>query len=198
MYPAMINGAREILNYNRTTIIRTRANPEPSVIRTVYGELCKLILKYILNVPVHNENLEKTLRNVNLKDVLLTVRHLCLRCREKICFPILLILKLKKKCKVKKFSSHQSLTNYKTRNRCLILKALQWVAEADESLARNEILTDDEIIRTVTAEDDDDDDVNPVNPPNFLILRLWRHSILHYSGLKRKSLNHTKLCSSHV
>ncbi|GBO08020.1 hypothetical protein AVEN_11340-1 [Araneus ventricosus] len=36
-------------------------------------------------------------------------------------------------------------------------EALQWAAEADDSLARNEILTDDEIIRMVTAEDDDDD-----------------------------------------
>ncbi|GBN19307.1 hypothetical protein AVEN_204868-1, partial [Araneus ventricosus] len=35
--------------------------------------------------------------------------------------------------------------------------------EADDSLARNKILTDDEIFRTVTAEDDDDD-VTPVNP----------------------------------
>ncbi|GBM26699.1 hypothetical protein AVEN_124991-1 [Araneus ventricosus] len=41
-------------------------------------------------------------------------------------------------------------------------EALQWAAEADDSLARNEILTGDEIIRTVTAEDDDD--VTPVNP----------------------------------
>ncbi|GBN72446.1 hypothetical protein AVEN_3885-1 [Araneus ventricosus] len=36
-------------------------------------------------------------------------------------------------------------------------------AETDHSLARNEILTDNEIIRTVIAEDDDDDDVTPVN-----------------------------------
>ncbi|GBN11782.1 hypothetical protein AVEN_236020-1 [Araneus ventricosus] len=43
-------------------------------------------------------------------------------------------------------------------------EALQWSAEADDSLARNEILTADEIIRTVTAEDDDDDDVTTVNP----------------------------------
>ncbi|GBM43487.1 hypothetical protein AVEN_9446-1 [Araneus ventricosus] len=44
-------------------------------------------------------------------------------------------------------------------------EALQWAAEADDSLARNEILIDGEIIRTVTAEDDDDDDdVTPVNP----------------------------------
>ncbi|GBO18839.1 hypothetical protein AVEN_49305-1 [Araneus ventricosus] len=42
-------------------------------------------------------------------------------------------------------------------------EALQWAAEADDSLARNEILRDVEIIRTVTAEDDgDDDDVTPV------------------------------------
>ncbi|GBM40371.1 hypothetical protein AVEN_106124-1 [Araneus ventricosus] len=41
---------------------------------------------------------------------------------------------------------------------------LQWAAEADDSLARNKILTDDEIFRTVTAEDNDDDDVTPINP----------------------------------
>ncbi|GBN46601.1 hypothetical protein AVEN_85571-1 [Araneus ventricosus] len=44
------------------------------------------------------------------------------------------------------------------------IEALQWAAEADDSLARNEILTDCEIIRTVTAENDDDDNVTPVNP----------------------------------
>ncbi|GBM72533.1 hypothetical protein AVEN_77492-1, partial [Araneus ventricosus] len=42
-------------------------------------------------------------------------------------------------------------------------EVLQWAAEADDSLARNKILTDGEIIRTVTAEDDGDDDVTPVN-----------------------------------
>ncbi|GBM65464.1 hypothetical protein AVEN_117310-1 [Araneus ventricosus] len=41
-------------------------------------------------------------------------------------------------------------------------EALQWAAEADDSLTRNEILTDDKIIRKITAEDDDD--VTPVNP----------------------------------
>ncbi|GBN85055.1 Otoferlin [Araneus ventricosus] len=43
-------------------------------------------------------------------------------------------------------------------------EVLQWAAEAEDSLARNEILTDDEIIRTVTAEDDEREDVTPVNP----------------------------------
>ncbi|GBN55672.1 hypothetical protein AVEN_44644-1 [Araneus ventricosus] len=42
-------------------------------------------------------------------------------------------------------------------------EVLQWAAEANDSLAGNKILTDDKIIRTVTAEDDDDDDVTPVN-----------------------------------
>ncbi|GBO05669.1 hypothetical protein AVEN_90564-1 [Araneus ventricosus] len=41
-------------------------------------------------------------------------------------------------------------------------EVLQWVAEVDDSLARNEIFTVDEIIR-VTAEIDDVDDVTPVN-----------------------------------
>ncbi|GBN19228.1 hypothetical protein AVEN_135218-1 [Araneus ventricosus] len=43
-------------------------------------------------------------------------------------------------------------------------EALQWAAQADDSLARNEILTGDEIIRKITAEDDNDDDVTPINP----------------------------------
>ncbi|GBM01031.1 hypothetical protein AVEN_55537-1 [Araneus ventricosus] len=64
-------------------------------------------------------------------------------------------------CKLKKFNLHHSLTNYNMSNN----EAVQWAAEADNNLARNEILTDDEIIRTVTAaEDDDEDDVTPVNP----------------------------------
>ncbi|GBL71908.1 hypothetical protein AVEN_5184-1 [Araneus ventricosus] len=43
-------------------------------------------------------------------------------------------------------------------------EALQWATKADDNLSRNEILTDYEIIRTVTAEDDDDDDVTTVSP----------------------------------
>ncbi|GBO26373.1 hypothetical protein AVEN_130125-1 [Araneus ventricosus] len=43
-------------------------------------------------------------------------------------------------------------------------EAILWAAEADDSFFLNEILTDDEIIRTVTAEDDNDDNVTPVIP----------------------------------
>ncbi|GBM75400.1 hypothetical protein AVEN_225476-1 [Araneus ventricosus] len=64
----------------------------------------KLHLTNILNDPVHNENLEKTLENVNLKDVVFILANcwasvstlLINTSRGKICFPILLILKLKK------------------------------------------------------------------------------------------------------
>ncbi|GBN04468.1 hypothetical protein AVEN_84038-1 [Araneus ventricosus] len=44
-------------------------------------------------------------------------------------------------------------------------EVLQWAAEADDSLTRKKILTDDEIIRTVTAADDDD-----VTPENSIII----------------------------
>ncbi|GBN80409.1 hypothetical protein AVEN_221637-1 [Araneus ventricosus] len=71
-------------------------------------------------------------------------------------------------------------------------EAFQWAAEADDSLARNEILTDDKIIRTVSAEDNADDDVTPVKISHSEAVAL------HYSGLKSKILKHTKLCSSDV
>ncbi|KAG8236343.1 hypothetical protein J437_LFUL010477 [Ladona fulva] len=100
-------------------------------------------------------------------------------------------LKLKKLCKLKKLINQLQNSNPFSNP-----EALQWTAEADDSLARNEILADDEIIRMATAEDDDDDDDTPVNSVKFLILRLWRHSIPQYSRLKSNILKHTKLCSS--
>ncbi|GBM48935.1 hypothetical protein AVEN_18434-1 [Araneus ventricosus] len=85
----------------------------------------KLLLTNILNDPVHNENLEKTLRNLASL--------------------------------INQLQNTNPLSN---------TEALQWAAEVDDSLARNELLTVDEIIRTVTAEDDDndDDDDTTVNP----------------------------------
>ncbi|GBM35654.1 hypothetical protein AVEN_244536-1 [Araneus ventricosus] len=115
------------------------ANPNPApiqpmdqnVIQNIKLGYRNLLLTNILNDPVHYENLEKALKN------------------------------LMKICKLKKFSLHHSLTNYKTRTRCLILKSSSGLLRL--TTVWLEILTDDEIIRTVTAEDDDDDDVTPVN-----------------------------------
>ncbi|GBM67644.1 hypothetical protein AVEN_226016-1 [Araneus ventricosus] len=70
-------------------------------------------------------------------------------------------------------------------------EVLQWAAEADDSLTRNKILTDDEIDRTVTAEDDDD--VTPVNSIKIFHSEAGAHSTLHYSGLKSKILKHTDI-----
>ncbi|GBM81749.1 hypothetical protein AVEN_13467-1 [Araneus ventricosus] len=72
-------------------------------------------------------------------------------------------------CKLKKFSSQvEALINQlQNTNPMSNTEVLQWAAEANDSLARNKILTDDEIIRTVTAEDDVGDDVTPVNPVNI-------------------------------
>ncbi|GBN55898.1 hypothetical protein AVEN_82676-1 [Araneus ventricosus] len=96
--------------------------------------------------------------------VLLTVGHLCLHCsltsRGKIFFPILLILKLKKMCKLK--IQLESLINQLQNTNPMFNTEAH--SEADNSLARNEISTDNEIIRTVTAEDEDDDDVTRANP----------------------------------
>ncbi|GBM42207.1 hypothetical protein AVEN_17233-1 [Araneus ventricosus] len=73
-------------------------------------------------------------------------------------------------------------------------------AEANDSLARNEILTDNEIIRTIIEKDDDHNDVTPVHPVKnshseaVVVL----NTSLHYSGLKSKILKHTKICSSDI
>ncbi|GBN93745.1 hypothetical protein AVEN_35203-1 [Araneus ventricosus] len=67
-------------------------------------------------------------------------------------------------------------------------EALQWAAD---SLARNGILTDDEIIRKVTAEGDDDDDVNPVKISHSEAVAALNTSL-------QWAEEHTKLCSSEI
>ncbi|GBM87517.1 hypothetical protein AVEN_200686-1 [Araneus ventricosus] len=83
----------------------------------------KLLLTNILNDLVHNEKLEKTLKNVNLKDVVFSLAN----CWASV--STLLSNKTWKNflsnsfvLKLKKFRLHLSLTNYKTRTRGLILK----------------------------------------------------------------------------
>ncbi|GBM72615.1 hypothetical protein AVEN_87965-1 [Araneus ventricosus] len=90
----------------------------------------KLLLTNILNAPVHNENLEKTLKNVNLKDVVFSlaicwaaVSTLLFNKSWKNSLPNFIDSEVEEKCKLKKkFNLHHSLTNYETRTRCLILK----------------------------------------------------------------------------
>ncbi|GBN42378.1 hypothetical protein AVEN_174254-1, partial [Araneus ventricosus] len=135
------------------------------VIQNDKPEYRKLLLTNILNDPVHNENLEKTLTNVNLKNVVFSLAN---------CWASVSALLINKSWKnllpnfidseVEEIQLASLINQLQNTNPVSNTKALHWAAEADDSLARNEILTGDEIIRTVTAEDDNDDDVTPVNP----------------------------------
>ncbi|GBN54042.1 hypothetical protein AVEN_169519-1 [Araneus ventricosus] len=155
------------------------ANPNPALIQLMDQNVIqniklgyrKLLLTTILNDPLQNENSEKTQTNVNLKDVLFSLAN---------CWTSVSTLLINKSWKnlLPNFNDSEVEENVQTEEIQLVplinqlqntnpmsnTEVLQWAAEADDSLARNKILTDDEIIRTVTAEDDDDDDVIPVNP----------------------------------
>ncbi|GBM42875.1 hypothetical protein AVEN_245702-1 [Araneus ventricosus] len=117
------------------------ANPHPALIQSMDQNVIqniklghrKLLLMNILNDPVRNENLVKTLK------------------------------KFEENVQTEEIQLASLINQLQNTNPMSNTEALQWAAKADDSLAPNEILTDDEIIRTVTAEDDDDD-VTPVNP----------------------------------
>ncbi|GBM54532.1 hypothetical protein AVEN_8554-1 [Araneus ventricosus] len=155
------------------------ANPHPALIQPMDQNVIqniklghrKLLLTNILSDPVHNENSVKTLKNVNLKDVVFNLANYWASVST------LLINKLWKNLLLNFIDSEveenvqteeiqlASLINQlQNTNPMSNTEALQWAAKADDSSARNEILTNDEIIRMVTAEDDDDDDITPVNP----------------------------------
>ncbi|GBL74047.1 hypothetical protein AVEN_133823-1 [Araneus ventricosus] len=131
---------------------------------TVEPRYHKLLLTRILNDPLHNEYLEKTQTNVNLKYVLslancwASVSTLLINKSWKNLIPNFIDSKVEEIQLASLISQLQNTIPISN------TEVLQWAAEADDSLARNKILTEDEIIRTVTAEDDDDDDVAPVNP----------------------------------
>ncbi|GBN35700.1 hypothetical protein AVEN_130235-1 [Araneus ventricosus] len=155
------------------------ANPHPALIQPMDQNVIqniklgyrKLLLANILNDPVHNENLVKTLKNVNSKDVVLNLANcwapmstLLINKSWKNLFPNFIDSEVEENVQTEEIQLASLINQLQNTNPMSNTEALQWAAEADDSLARNEILTDDEIIRTVTAEDDDDDDVTPVNP----------------------------------
>ncbi|GBN75010.1 hypothetical protein AVEN_184702-1 [Araneus ventricosus] len=144
---------------------------DQNVIQNIKLGYRKLLLTTILNDPLQDENLEETQTNVNLKDVVFSLAN---------CWASVSTLLINKSWKnlLSNFIDYEVEENVQTEeiqlaslinqlqntNPMFNTEVLQWAAEADDSLARNKILTDDEIFRTVTAEDDDDDDVTPVNP----------------------------------
>ncbi|GBO25345.1 hypothetical protein AVEN_120384-1 [Araneus ventricosus] len=122
----------------------------------------KLLLTTILNDPLHNENLEKTQTNENLKDVVLSlvnwasVSTLLINKSWKNLLPNFIDSEVEEKLQTEEIQLASLIKQLQNTNPMSNTEVLQWTAEADDSLTRNKILTDDEIIRTVTAEDDND------------------------------------------
>ncbi|GBN75028.1 hypothetical protein AVEN_151618-1 [Araneus ventricosus] len=143
------------------------ANPliqpmDQNVIQNIKLGHRKLLLTNILNDPVHNENLEKTLKNVNLKDVAFSldiywasVSTLLINKSWKNLLPNFIESEVEENVQTEEIQLASLINQLQNTNPMSNTEALQWAAEADDSLARNEILTDDGIRRTVTAEDDD-------------------------------------------
>ncbi|GBM61505.1 Jerky -like [Araneus ventricosus] len=153
---------------NTTALIQPM---DQNVIQNIKLGYRKLLLTNILNDPVHNEDLEKTLKNVNLKDVVFSLANcwasvstFLINKSWKNLLPNFIDSEVEENVQTEEIQLASLINQLQNTTPMSNTEALQWAAEADDSLARNEILTDDEIIRTVTAEDDDDDDINPVNP----------------------------------
>ncbi|GBN50255.1 hypothetical protein AVEN_133249-1 [Araneus ventricosus] len=155
------------------------ANPHPALIQPMDQNVIqniklghhKLLLTNILNDPVHNENFVKTLKNVNLKDVVFnlancwaSVSTLLINKSWKNLLPNFIDSEVEENVQTEEIQLASVINQLQNTNPMSNTEALQWAAKADDNLARNEILTDEEIIRKVTAEDDDDNDVNPVIP----------------------------------
>ncbi|GBN62796.1 hypothetical protein AVEN_151560-1 [Araneus ventricosus] len=124
----------------------------------------------ILNDPLHNENLEKAQKNVNLKDVVFSLANcwasvstLLINKSWKNLLPNFIGSEVEENMQTEEIQLASLINQLQNTNPMFNTEVLQWAAEADDGLVRNKILTDDEIFRTVTAEDDDDD-ITPVNP----------------------------------
>ncbi|GBN31453.1 hypothetical protein AVEN_27310-1 [Araneus ventricosus] len=114
------------------------------------------------------KTLVKTLKNVNLKDVVLNLANcwapvstLLINKSWKNLLPNFIDSEVEENVQTEEIQLAALINQLQNTIPMSNTETLQWAAEADDSLARNEILTDDE--RTVTAEDDDDDDVTPVD-----------------------------------
>ncbi|GBN85885.1 hypothetical protein AVEN_203980-1 [Araneus ventricosus] len=146
---------------------------DQNVIQSIKLGYRKLLLTTILNDPVHNENLEKTQTNVNLKDVVFSLANcwasvstLLINKSWKNLLPNFIDSEVEENVQTEEIRLESLVNQLQNTNPMSNTEVLQWAAEDDDSLTRNKILTDDEIIRTVALEDDDDDDddVTPVNP----------------------------------
>ncbi|GBL83839.1 hypothetical protein AVEN_132713-1 [Araneus ventricosus] len=152
-------------------VVQENPTGDQNVIQNIKLGYRKLLLTTILNDLLHNENLEKAQTNVNLKDVVFSLANcwasvstLLINKSWKNLLSNFIDSEVEENVQTEEIQLASLINQLENTNPMFNTEVLQWAAEADDSLARNKILTDDEIFRTVTAEDDDDDDVTPVNP----------------------------------
>ncbi|GBL84145.1 hypothetical protein AVEN_118557-1 [Araneus ventricosus] len=133
------------------------ANPHPAqiqpmdqnVIQNIKLGYRKLHLTNILNDPVHNENLVKTLKNVNLKDVVFSldncwapVSTLLINKSWTNLLPNFIDSEVEENAQTEEIQLASLINQLQNTNPMSNTEALQWAAEVDVSLARNEILTE--------------------------------------------------------
>ncbi|GBN88298.1 hypothetical protein AVEN_113127-1 [Araneus ventricosus] len=106
----------------------------------------KLLLTNFLNDPVHNENLVKTLKNVNLKDVVFNranfwapVSTLLINKSWKNLLPNFIDSEVEENAQTEEIQLASLIKQSQNTNPMSNTEALQWAAEAKDSLARNEI-----------------------------------------------------------
>ncbi|GBN68864.1 hypothetical protein AVEN_8294-1 [Araneus ventricosus] len=151
------------------------ANPHPALLQPMGQNVIQNIKlgyrKLLLTILCTMKTWKKTLKNVNFKDVVFSLANfwasvciLLINKSWKDLLPNFIDSEVEENVQTEEIQLASRINQLQNTNPMSNTEALQWAAEADDSLARNEILTDDEIfIRTATAEDDDDD-VTPVNP----------------------------------
>ncbi|KAG8237642.1 hypothetical protein J437_LFUL013620 [Ladona fulva] len=102
---------------------------------------CKLLLTSILNDPVHNENLENPLKKASVSTLLINKSW-------KNLLPNFIDSEVEENVQTEEIPLAPLINQLQNSNPISNPEALQWAAEDDSSLAQNEILADDKIIRT--------------------------------------------------
>ncbi|GBO23939.1 hypothetical protein AVEN_39580-1 [Araneus ventricosus] len=135
------------LPLNMTPLIKPM---DQNVIQNIKLGYRKLLLTNILNDPVNNDNLERILQNVNLKDVVFrlancwaSVSTLLINKSWKNLLPNFIHSEVEENVQTEEIQLASLINQLLNRNPMSNTEVLQGASEADDSLARNEIITDD-------------------------------------------------------
>ncbi|GBM56552.1 hypothetical protein AVEN_38704-1 [Araneus ventricosus] len=115
---------------------------DQNVIQNIKLGYRKLLLTDIVNDPVHNENLEKTLKNVNLKDVVFNLANcwafvstLLINKSWKNLLPNFIYSEVEENVPTEEIQLASLINQLQNTYPMSNTEALQWAAEADDSLA---------------------------------------------------------------